>query len=57
MGYLRKIAREPSTAAGMAVLSIVLGQYAGPDALQAASPLVAALAGLWAVFKPESGGR
>lgn len=53
MGYFRKIASEPSTAAGAAVLAVLLGQYAGPDAMASASPLVAALLGVWAMLKPE----
>lgn len=55
MGYFRKIAAEPSTAAGAAILAVLLGQYAGAEAMSAASPIAAAIFAAWSIFKPESG--
>lgn len=54
--YVRARIKEPSTAAGVAAIAAAVAPML-PGQYQALGPLVAALAGAWAIFKRDPGSK
>ena len=53
--FIARRLREPSTAAGLAVLATLAGARLGAAELQAITEVVAAVAAAVAIFMPEAG--
>lgn len=54
MGWLRKRFGEGSTYKGMAILASIAGYLAGPEAIQAYSPMVGVAVGLYETMRAEA---